>query len=82
MVIFHQNLDVTIHEPTNIQSSIVATTLIVVNVVSVVAVLLPQPVELGDELVDNGGVVGHHHVLVVAHHGRARPVEGPVDQKS
>jgi hypothetical protein len=79
MVIFHQNLDVTIHEPTNIQSSIVATTLIGVNVV---VVLLPQPVELGDELVDNGGVVGHHHVLVVAHHGRARPVEGPVDQKS
>ena len=50
------------------------------NDVAVDVVLLPELVELGDKFVDDGRIVGHDNVLVVAHDGRARPVEGTVDQ--
>mmetsp|Transcript_28476 Transcript_28476/g.62347 ORF Transcript_28476/g.62347 Transcript_28476/m.62347 type:complete len:210 (-) Transcript_28476:420-1049(-) len=41
----------------------------------------PQALELAPEGGAELGVVGHHHVLVVAHHRVHGPVEGPVQQQ-
>ena len=47
-----------------------------------VAIQLPQLVELPNKHVNNVRVVGHHHVLVIAHHSRAGPVEGAVNEQA